>query len=97
MPLYDYRPCQADAGCDYCAAGFEQLQKIADAVLNACPRCGAAVERVISAPHVVSGSAHVLQEKNYAKHGFTQYRKVDKGVYEKAGGQGPRYISDDGK
>lgn len=97
MPLYDYRAVDPAHGCEYCRCGFEQLQKLADAPLEHCTRCDAAVQRIISAPHIVSGSAHVLEEKNYAKHGFTQYRKVEKGVYEKAGGKGPRYIADDGK
>jgi hypothetical protein len=49
---------------------------------------------VISAPNVASGNAHVLSEDHAAKRGFTQYRRSEKGVYEKAYGKGPRYISD---
>ena len=42
MPLYEYR-------CDKCGR-FEVLQKLSDGSLSACPTCGAAVERLISAP-----------------------------------------------
>ena len=45
----------------------------------------------------MSGQAHVLKESHFAERGFTQYRKVGGGVYEKTAGKGPRYISDDGK
>jgi hypothetical protein len=37
----------------------------------------------------------VLREGHLAKHGFTQYRKVGKGKYEKTAGKGPSTISDD--
>ena len=60
--------------------------------LAACPDCGAAVVRVISAPNLAVGNAHVLKDGHAAKHGFTQYRKVGKGVYEKAFGKGPDVI-----
>src|SRR5262245_27138243 len=42
MPLYEYR-------CEKCGR-FESLQKFSDAPLQACPTCGAPVERLISAP-----------------------------------------------
>ena len=62
--------------------------------LTACPDCGAACQRVISAVAVVAGGAHGLGEKHVAKHGFTQYRKVGKGKYEKTAGKGPEKIGD---
>ena len=42
MPLYEYH-------CAKCGR-FENLQKISDPSLSACPKCGGAVERLISAP-----------------------------------------------
>ncbi len=42
MPLYEYR-------CETCGR-FENLQKLSDGPLAACPTCGGAVERLISAP-----------------------------------------------
>ncbi|PZQ19457.1 MAG: FmdB family transcriptional regulator [Rhodanobacter denitrificans] len=95
MPIHHYRPREADTGCPQCRAGFDLLQRLADPALTACPSCAAPVERVISAPQVVSGGAHHLRESNVAKNGFTQYRRIGKGLYEKTAGKGPDVISGD--
>jgi putative FmdB family regulatory protein len=92
MPIYEYVP--TTGGCETCRNGIERLQKLSDPPLAACPGCGAPLERVIGAPQVVAGQSHVLGEKHLAKHGFTQYRKVGKGKYEKTAGKGPPTISD---
>ena len=98
MPIYEYMPktdgCES-AACETCRNGIERLQKLSDPPLAACPDCGAPLERVISAPQVAAGQSHVLREGHLAKHGFTQYRKVGKGKYEKTAGNGPPTISDD--
>jgi putative FmdB family regulatory protein len=93
MPIYEYVP--KSGGCETCRAGIERLQKLSDAPLEACPDCGAPLERVIGAPAVVAGGAHLLKEGHLSKHGFTQYRKVGKGKYEKTAGKGPPTIQDD--
>lgn len=93
MPIYEYRP--KGPGCATCRTGIERLQKLSDPPLDRCPDCGAAVERIIAAASVVMGGAHLLRESNVAKNGFTQYRKVGKGKYEKTAGKGPPTISDD--
>lgn len=95
MPIYEYAPT-TDAGCGRCRPGFERLQKLSDAELTTCPDCGAPVARRISAPHVVAGHAHQLGESHLARHGFSQYRRVGQGVYEKTAGEGPSHIADDG-
>lgn len=46
MPIYEY-VCQ---GCEY---RFEVKQKINDAPVEACPRCGQPVTKVISAPAIM--------------------------------------------
>ena len=46
MPIYEYRA--VEKGCSYCAGGFDTLQKMSDAPITHCPRCGADVRRVIS-------------------------------------------------
>jgi putative FmdB family regulatory protein len=46
LPIYEYRP--TIKGCAYCRRGFDALQKIKDAPLTACPKCGAEVRRVVS-------------------------------------------------
>lgn len=94
MPFYEYL-CAEPSGCAYCQAGFTVLQRLSDARIAACPQCGATVRRVISPPHVVSGQAHKLRESAIEKAGFTQYRKIGKGVYEKTAGKGPGVISAD--
>jgi len=93
MPIYEYAPPKG--GCPTCRNGIERLQRLSDPPLAACPDCGVALERVISAPQVVAGQAHALRESHIAKHGFTQYRKVGKGKYEKTAGNGPPTLSDD--
>lgn len=93
MPIYVYVP--TTPGCKACREGVERLQKMSDPPLGACPECHAPLERVIGAPSVVAGQAHVLRESHVSKHGFTQYRKVGKGKYEKTAGKGPPTIGDD--
>ena len=91
MPFYVYSP-NTTAQCDYCEGGFEHLQKLDDDLLTRCPECSAPVERVVTAANLASPSPS-LKEDNIEKHGFTQYRKVEKGVYEKTVGTGPAMIS----
>jgi len=93
MPIYEYIPIAAQH-CEYCKDGFEQLQKMRDAALQHCPRCNAPVRRVISAANLAK-SGPSLEPANLEKHGFTQYRKSGKGVYQKTAGKGPDVISDD--
>ena len=93
MPIYEYAP--TTNGCAVCRAGIERLQRLSDPPLAVCPECNAPLERVIGAPQVVAGQAHTQRESHIAKHGFTQYRKVGKGKYEKTAGKGPSTISDD--
>ncbi len=45
MPLYEYR-------CTKCGHVFEKIQKFSDPHVSECPKCGAPVEQVISAPAV---------------------------------------------
>ncbi|MFC1690153.1 FmdB family zinc ribbon protein [Pseudomonadota bacterium] len=93
MPIYEYK-ASGDQKCEYCADGFELLRKISEPKLEQCPRCGAAVERQISAPNL-GGSGPSLDTNNIEKHGFTQYKKSGKGVYEKTAGKGPDVITGD--
>ncbi|HET9698879.1 MAG TPA: zinc ribbon domain-containing protein [Terriglobales bacterium] len=45
MPLYEYR-------CTKCGHVFEKIQKFSDPHVSECPKCGAQVEQIISAPAV---------------------------------------------
>ena len=93
MPIYEYQ-ANSDQHCDYCVNGFELLRKISDPALKKCPQCNAPVVRKISAPNI-GGSGPSLDTENIEKHGFTQYKRAGKGVYEKTAGKGPNVISDD--
>jgi putative FmdB family regulatory protein len=72
---------------------FERRQKISDERLSQCPECRSPVRRVISAPSLALDSVDT-SEKNIGDKGFTQYRKLEKGLYEKTVGKGPKIISD---
>ena len=94
MPIYEYR-CD-NTGCDYCGERFEKLQRLDDESAVPCPHCAVDATRVISAPSVTMGHAHQLKEKHFSERGFTQYKRLGKGVYEKTAGKGPKIISDPG-
>ncbi|MDW8479387.1 MAG: zinc ribbon domain-containing protein [Xanthomonadales bacterium] len=92
MPIVEYR---GPADCRHCGGGFEHWQGLKEPDLERCPRCGAAVRRVISAPAVRRGAGALLAERNLARHGFTQYRRIGRGVYEKTAGEGPPILRDE--
>jgi len=81
MPIYEYKLEGDKRGCPLCRAGFEQLQAIADAPLENCPECGAPVVRIISPPSV--GASESGFDDRAKSAGFTKYRKISKGEYEK--------------
>ncbi|GAB4192103.1 MAG: hypothetical protein Tsb002_21500 [Wenzhouxiangellaceae bacterium] len=93
MPIYEYQPQGADS-CEVCANGFELLERLSDEPLAHCLACKNPVRRVISAPRLNSSNAD-LNPDNLGKKGFTQYRRIGKGQYEKTAGKGPQFISDD--
>jgi len=93
MPIYEYQT-SSDQHCDFCVSGFELLRKIDDPALSQCPECKAPVTRKISAPNI-GGSGPALDAANIENHGFTQYKRAGKGVYEKTAGKGPKILTDD--
>jgi putative FmdB family regulatory protein len=96
MPIYEYI-ASTTQDCEHCRNGMDILRRLSEPELIRCPHCGAPVRQRIGAPNVVSGNSHRTSEGHLEKHGFTQYRKVGKGVYEKTAGKGPAHIADDGK
>lgn len=94
MPVYSYIASREPA-CAYCRCGFDLLQKMRDPELTICPECGGSIRRQLSISNVVRGDSHRMSEKHIEKHGFTQYRKIGKGVYEKTAGKGPKHITGD--
>jgi putative FmdB family regulatory protein len=45
VPLYEYR-------CTKCNHTFEKIRKFSDPPLTECPKCGAAIEQLMSAPAI---------------------------------------------
>ena len=81
MPRYVYEAKDASSGCAKCRAGFEIVQRLADARLAKCPDCGGPVFRVIQAP----GLAHSATDLHYRakRAGFHAIKKTGGGEYEK--------------
>lgn len=67
---------------------------MADEALTKCPKCGGAIERVLTTPNVAGiGRYHKRSDKDMERAGFVQYKKKGKGYYEKQfGGQGPQTL-----
>jgi len=93
MPIYEYQ-ASGQENCDHCSVAFDFMQKLSDEPLKYCPQCLNPVNRKVSRPNLAR-SAPSLSEDNIAKHGLTQFKKVEKGVYEKTAGEGPDYIMGD--
>jgi putative FmdB family regulatory protein len=60
MPVYEYE-------CAPCEVVYEVRHGLGDAPLAACPRCGQAVRRRISAPNLNRGNYGGPTEAKYAK------------------------------
>ena len=70
-----------------CEGKFDVIQGIQDAPLELCPWCGLEVRRVISKAVIKIGGT--VADDKAGKKGFTTFRKAEKGVWEKVGGDGP--------
>ena len=81
MPVYDYEAKDVKVSCDYCREGFETVQSIKDPRLERCPRCGAPVRKLITAP-AIGRSKSKLDDRAKAA-GFTKLKRLGKGEYEK--------------
>ena len=93
MPIYEYQ-ASSQNNCDHCVTAFDMMQKLSDEPLKFCPECHNPVRSNISRPNIAS-PAPSLSRENIEKHGLTQFKKVEKGVYEKTAGKGPDYIRGD--
>ncbi len=96
MPIFEYAP---DSGeCDICDGKFEVFQKphLRGLHLKHCPTCGKECHRVLSSFALTHGEEALLSDEKAGKKGFTKYRKVGDGQYEKVAGEaGPDHISRD--
>ena len=81
MPIREYQAVESGKSCRHCKEGFEEVEPMDASPKETCPRCGAKVERQLSASSV-GGSQSGLHDR--AKNaGFTTYGKLGKGEYEK--------------
>jgi putative FmdB family regulatory protein len=77
MPLYEYELC--DGGCVVCGGKFTLRRPLTAKELTNCPACKKPVRKLIStfnSPKKISLSAA-------KKAGFTVYKKLGKGEYER--------------
>lgn len=81
MPVYEYEAAEEQKSCAHCAQGFEITQSIHDARLTTCPKCGATIRRVISAPTIGRSKSKLDDRAKSA--GFTKLKRLGKGEYEK--------------
>lgn len=69
MPLYEYR-------CKKCGHTFEKIQQFSDRPVKKCPKCGGAVEQLLSAPAVqFKGSGWYVTD--YARKGGSEKSKSE--------------------
>lgn len=88
MPIYEYEPCDHD--CLICEGKLELLQQISEEALSRCPYCGLGIKKIVSqVTHKIK--KHHGAEKAGDK-GFTTYKRAEKGVWEKTGGDGADYL-----
>lgn len=82
MPIYEYEPANHD--CLMCNGRIEVIQAIDEEPLKYCPYCGLDVVKVISKASIVSASK--VDPDKAAKKGFSTFRKLEKGKWEKIAG-----------
>jgi putative FmdB family regulatory protein len=81
MPIYEYCAKNRKKSCDHCRDGFDQLQSLSEAPLSGCPKCGAAVEKLLSAPAIGASKSGLDSRAKDA--GFHKLRRLGKGEYQK--------------
>ncbi len=92
MPIYEYEP-DGESVCEFCARGFEIIQKISDPPVTQCPECREPCKRMFSAFAVNESERSLLSNKNVEAQGFTKYEKKGDGFYERtAGKDGPKEL-----
>lgn len=82
MPIYEYEP--VDRECAICNGRVEVIQAIDEPPCEFCPWCGMSVRKVVSRPSVKVSKE--VDPDTAAKKGFSTFRKVEKGKWEKVAG-----------
>lgn len=80
-PIYEYTAADTNRSCAECRGALEVLQRMSDPPLKACPKCGAPVQRLISAPAVGASKTGFDQRAKSA--GFHKLKRTGRGEYEK--------------
>ncbi len=80
MPVYEYSAENTNKSCSFCQDGFEFVQRLDEAPLTQCPRCGAPVRKLIS--RVTLGRSQSGLDDRAKAAGFKKLKKVSKGEYE---------------
>ena len=73
-----------------CDGRVSVIQTVGEPALKLCPWCGLDVKKVISRA-TFKLDKDASPEKAGSK-GFTTFKKSEKGVWEKIGGEGPDYL-----
>ena len=81
MPIREYQSGNPEKGCDYCRYRFERIERLNEPVLVKCPKCGAELVRLISAPRV--GASQTGADDRAKRAGFHKLKKISHGEYEK--------------
>jgi len=82
MPTYEYIVADEEKGCSACRKGFETRQGMQDDPLEACPRCGAKVRRVIGPANIATKwGKSMMSEGNLKRHGFKTLRNEGEGKF----------------
>ncbi len=81
MPVYDYEATDKAHACSYCEQGFEAVQRLSEARLTVCPKCGNPITKCIVAPAI--GRSKTKLDDRAKNAGFTKLKKIGKGEYEK--------------
>ena len=89
MPVYEYEPKNHD--CLMCEGRVDVIQGVNEEPLAYCPWCGLDVKRVISRATIKVGEAP--SDDKAGRKGFTTFRRAEKGVWEKIGGEGPEILA----
>lgn len=81
MPIHEYQAVDLKQSCKHCRSAFENIEKLQQPPLKQCPKCGASLRRLISAPSI-GGSKSGFDERA-KRAGFHQFKKIGRGEYEK--------------
>lgn len=91
MPIYEYEVTEGD--CTDCGGHFEDLQSLHEPAHEQCPQCNKPCQRIFSVFYAKTWrTKSSTSSEKLEKKGFTQYKRVGKGKYEKSFGSGPKEL-----